>query len=81
LRLELREQGCSGSLKSVERWARKQRLAAELTPGKKATKRLDQAFPTRNLAWLLLREQADLCDEEREVIAGLERGCPAVIRA
>jgi transposase len=79
--LELREQGYRGSLKSVERWTRKQRLRAEETPDQSATKRPDRVFPTRNLAWLLLRENADLSDEEREVVASLERGCPTVTQA
>jgi transposase len=79
--LELQARGYTGSLKSVERWTRKQRLAATMTPDRAPGKRPDQAFPTRNLARLLLRETGDLSEEEREVIAGLERGCPEVIAA
>ena len=79
--LEVKEQGFAGAQKSVERWLRRQRLAAKAAPGRKAVKRPDQASGARNLSWLLLREGADLSSEEREVIAGLERGCPAVIRA
>ena len=79
--LEIKERGFEGARKAVERWLRRQRLAAKAAPGRKAVKRPDQASGARNLSWLLLREDADLSSVEREVIAGLERGCPTIVQA
>ncbi|NJK44204.1 MAG: transposase [Pleurocapsa sp. SU_196_0] len=57
------------------------RSIAPTMPSAGAVKRPDAMVNSRNLAWLLLQEDADLSDEERAVMAGLERGCPAIIQA
>ena len=73
--LELRAKGFSGSLKCVERWVRKQRLAAEAAPKQATVKRPDQGFNVRALSFLLIREGSDLNEEESVLVNKLERGC------
>ena len=58
--LELRAKGFSGSPKCVERWVRRQRLAAEAVPKQTKVKRPEQGFNVRALSFLLIREDSDL---------------------
>lgn len=79
--LELQNQGFSGSLKSVERWARRQRLAAEVAPDQLPVKRPGQGFNVRMLSWLLIQENTELNEEESALVGQIEQGCSAVVTA
>jgi transposase len=79
--LELQNQGFLGSLKSVERWARRQRLAAEVAPDRLPVKQPGQGFSMRMLSWLLIQEDTELNEEERALVGQLEQGCSAVVTA
>jgi transposase len=79
--LELQNQGFLGSLKSVERWARRQRLAAEVAPDQLPVKRPGQGFNVRMLSWLLIQENTELNEEERALVGQIEQGCSAVVTA
>lgn len=79
--LKLQNQGFSGPLKSLERWARRQRLAAEVAPDQLLVKRPGQGFNVRMLSWLLIQEDAELSEEERALVGQIQQGCSAVITA
>lgn len=79
LLLELRALGFEGHPATVERWTQRQRLAEETgptSPGRPGT-----GFSTRELVWLLLREDEKLGDAERRRLEALERGLPALREA
>ena len=84
-------QGFAGRQRGVLRWAQERReLPAPSTPGayretavRSKVKGLDVAqtkvgFSSRQLSWLLLRDELELGVTERELVGRVRQGCPQV---
>ncbi len=88
---EIKAQGFSGKQRSVLRWAQERReLPAPSTPSayretavRSKVTGLDAArtkvsFSSRQLSWLLLRDELELSVTERELVGRVRQGCPQV---
>jgi len=83
---EVVEQGYKGEEAMVRRYVGRLRVRLKALPEKEQLKieKLDTAFRTpspRGAVWLLLKEEKDLKEDEREFIDQLTRQCPEIKKA
>ena len=77
---EIKALGFTGSCKMVEGWAYRQQAAMKAAGSKEPIKFPGQGFSSRDLAWLLMREEAELSEDTRAVRNRFLRAWPDLKR-
>jgi transposase len=78
--LEIKARGYTGSCKMVEGWAYRQREAKKASGSDYPAMFPGQGFGSRDLAWLLMREEAELSEDARAVRDRFLRAWPELER-